>query len=461
MNIKKINVDKILIMFLLSHISIWTFIPSISNNNLPLDTIEHLAWASDLQLGYGKHPPMVAWVLEFFYQIFGKQDWAYYFLSQLFVGLAFYVIFLFSQGFLKNKIYSLISIFLLEGIYFYNFTTPEFNVNVCQIPFWTLTIYFCWKGIEENNTIDWLLFGVFASLGILSKYLFIYLLFAIDIFFIYLIIKKKFNSKSLISLASFFIILIPHLLWLVDNDFVTITYAMHRTGFGEEGFFTAHLINPIIFFGKQVLIIIPFLIMFIFLISKIKVKINLKDKKLIFLLSITLLPIILMFLTSIIMGIKIRTMWMTPFYLFFGVLFLYLFQKIITLKYIRYFSSIFLFLFFISPFTYFYISVTKSDKRTDYPGKEISKIVQKKWNDNFINEIELVSGDEWHGGNLSYHLESRPKWDNILENNTQNPLLKADSGFVIIGDIDILKKICSGIFFETYKQGICMIGKRK
>ncbi len=461
MNIKKNNVDKILILFLLSHISIWTFIPSISNNNLPLDTIEHLAWASDLQLGYGKHPPMVAWVLEFFYQIFGKQDWAYYFLSQLFVGLAFYVIFLFSQGFLKNKIYSLISIFLLEGIYFYNFTTPEFNVNVCQIPFWTLTIYFCWKGIEENNTIDWLLFGVFASLGILSKYLFIYLLFAIDIFFIYLIIKKKFNSKSLTSLASFFIILIPHLLWLVDNDFVTITYAMHRTGFGEEGFFTAHLINPIIFFGKQVLIIIPFLIMFIFLISKIKVKINLKDKKLIFLLSITLLPIILMFLTSIIMGIKIRTMWMTPFYLFFGVLFLYLFQKIITLKYIRYFSSIFLFLFFISPFTYFYISVTKSDKRTDYPGKEISKIVQKKWNDNFINEIELVSGDEWHGGNLSYHLESRPKWDNILENNTQNPLLKADSGFVIIGDIDILKKICSGIFFETYKQGICMIGKRK
>ncbi len=461
MEVKKINVNKILILFLLSHIFIWTFIPSISNNNLPLDTIEHLAWASDLQFGYGKHPPLSAWVLEIFYQIFGNQDWAYYLLSQLFVGFSFFVIFIFSQEFLKNKIYSLISILLLEGIYFYNFTTPEFNVNVCQIPFWVLTVYYCWKGIEEGNIKYWVLFGAFASLGVLSKYLFIYLLIAIDIFFIYLIIKKKFDTKSLLSLLSFFIILIPHLVWLVDNDYTTITYAIHRTGIGEEEFLKAHILNPIIFFGKQILILIPFLVMFVFTVSKYKIKINLKDKKLLFLIIINLFPIVLMFFTSLLMGVKIRTMWMTPFYLFFGVLFLYLFQKVITYRKKQYFLSAFLFLFFFSPFVYFYISVTQSDKRTDYPGKEISNIVQKKWNDNFSNKIELVSGDEWHGGNLSYHLESRPKWDNILENDTKKLTLNPNSGFVIIGDIDILKKICSGVFLETYKQGICMVGKKR
>ena len=461
MKVKKINVNKILILFLSSHIFIWTFIPSISNNNLPLDTIEHLAWGSDLQFGYGKHPPLSAWILEIFYQIFGNQDWAYYLLSQLFVGFSFFVIFIFSQDFLKKKIYSLISILLLEGIYFYNFTTPEFNVNVCQIPFWVLTVYYCWKGIEESNIKYWLLFGVFASLGVLSKYLFIYLLIAIDIFFIYLIINKKFDKKSLISLLSFFILLIPHLVWLADNNYTTITYAMHRTGIGEEEFLKAHILNPIIFFGKQVLIIIPFLIMFVFIISKYKAKINLKDKKLLFLIIINLFPLILMFFTSLLMGVKIRTMWMTPFYLLFGVLFLYLFQKVITFKKIKYSFSIFLFLFFFSPFVYFYISVTQSDKRTDYPGKEISNIVQKKWNDNFSNKIELVSGDEWHGGNLSYHLESRPKWDNILENNKKNLALNPNSGFVMIGDIDILNKICSGVFFETHDQGICMVGKKR
>ena len=57
-----------------------------------------------------------------------------------------------------------------------------------------------------------------------------------------------------------------------------------------------------------------------------------------------------MFLTSFITGSKIRTMWMTPFYLFFGVLVVYIFQAQINLKRLNKFISAFLILFFISPF---------------------------------------------------------------------------------------------------------------
>ena len=53
-------------------------------------------------------------------------------------------------------------------------------------------------------------------------------------------------------------------------------------------------------------VLIPFFIMFFFIVSKFKVKINFKDKKLIFLLAINIVPIILMFLTSLFMGAKIR-----------------------------------------------------------------------------------------------------------------------------------------------------------
>ena len=77
--VKKKNVNKILILFLFFHLIIWTLIPSISNTNLPLDTIEALAWGNELQLGYDKHPPLSAWFLELFYQIFRNKDWAYYF----------------------------------------------------------------------------------------------------------------------------------------------------------------------------------------------------------------------------------------------------------------------------------------------------------------------------------------------------------------------------------------------
>ena len=85
----------------------------INNQNLPLDTIEALAWGSNLDWGFNKHPPMSAFFPEVFFQIFGSQDWAYYFLSQIFVvGIAFYYVFKFANEILGNVKLSLISVLL-------------------------------------------------------------------------------------------------------------------------------------------------------------------------------------------------------------------------------------------------------------------------------------------------------------------------------------------------------------
>ena len=108
---------------------------------MPLDTIEALAWGSNLDWGFVKHPPASAFFVELFYFLFGSQDWAYYLLSQIFVIFSFFIVFQLSEKIFNNKILSLLSVILLEGIYFYNFTTPEFNVNVCQLPFWSLTVF--------------------------------------------------------------------------------------------------------------------------------------------------------------------------------------------------------------------------------------------------------------------------------------------------------------------------------
>ena len=80
---------------------VWTLVPSISNINLPLDTIEALAWGSNLDWGYSKHPPLSALAVELFYQTFGNRDWAYYLLSQIFVIVAFYFVYKFSISFLQ------------------------------------------------------------------------------------------------------------------------------------------------------------------------------------------------------------------------------------------------------------------------------------------------------------------------------------------------------------------------
>jgi hypothetical protein len=124
-------------------------------------------------------------------------------------------------------------------------------------------------------------------------------------------------------------------------------------------------------------------------------------------------------------GSKIRTMWMTPFYLFFGVLIVYVFQTQINLKKLNSFVSIFCILFFFSPFAYAYISITEIDKRTDYPGKEISIKVQYTWDLNNSEPINVVLGDEWTAGNLSYHLNSRPIWLGAISKKKLNSLSKS------------------------------------
>ena len=413
------NINNIFYIFVTAHLIFWTLIPSLTNQNLPLDTIEALAWGSNLDWGFNKHPPMSAFFPEVFFQIFGAQDWVYYLLSQIFVIISFYYVFKFSQEFLKSDLLSLISVLLIEAIYFYNFTTPEFNVNVCQLPFWSLTVYFSWKiyTSKEIKFSDCFLVGLFAAFGFLSKYLFVYLLASIDLLFIYLIfIKKdrKFDFKYLITLEVFLIILVPHLIWLNNNEFITITYGLARTGLEQSGLID-HIKFPLIFLIKQIGLLIPFLILVWLLVKKIKFRIDFKNKKLLFLLAINILPIILMFLTSVVTGSKIRTMWMTPFYLFFGTLFVYLFQAQINIKKLKPFMIGFIFFFFLSPALYAYVSISQEDKRTDYPGKEIAIKTQYAWDQQFNTKINVVYGNEWNAGNLSYHLKSRPIWDGIVE----------------------------------------------
>ena len=57
-NIK--NINNVFYIFLISHLIIWTIVPTLTNNNLQLDTIEALAWGSNLDWGFNKHPPASA-----------------------------------------------------------------------------------------------------------------------------------------------------------------------------------------------------------------------------------------------------------------------------------------------------------------------------------------------------------------------------------------------------------------
>ena len=53
----KTDIQNIFYIFIITHLILWTLVPTFTNNNLPLDTIEALAWGSNLDWGFNKHPP--------------------------------------------------------------------------------------------------------------------------------------------------------------------------------------------------------------------------------------------------------------------------------------------------------------------------------------------------------------------------------------------------------------------
>ncbi len=56
MAINKKKILNLFYIFLIIHLVLWTVVPTIVNQNLPLDTIEALAWGSNLDWGFNKHP---------------------------------------------------------------------------------------------------------------------------------------------------------------------------------------------------------------------------------------------------------------------------------------------------------------------------------------------------------------------------------------------------------------------
>jgi len=399
---------KIFYLLCLYHLIIWTIVPYFSNKNLPLDVIEALAWGQDFDLGYNKHPPLSAWIPGLLFKIFGNKDWIYYLLSQVFILISFIFLWKLSSFFLNKKSHILLSILAIEGIAFYTFDTPQFNVNICQIPLWIGTVYFFFKSIKDNKITDWIFLGVFAALGFLTKYIFVYLLISLFFYLIFILTKKKrINFKFLYALLIFFLITAPHFKWLIQNDFTTLYYALKRGGLNEFNIYN-HLLNPIKFLINQITILLPFLLLIYFLIKKIKIRLPLNNEKFIFLLFSFLLPFLLILITSIITGSRIRTMWMIPFYSLIGIFFIFLYQDQINFKKIKNFIILLIIFLIVSPILYSLRSIY-SDSRTSYEGRKIASQIEREWKTISKDKISNVGFSEWYAGNLSYQLSNRPK----------------------------------------------------
>ena len=407
---------RLLFVVLALHLLLWTLIPALLNQNLPLDVIEGLVWGNEWQWGYDKHPPVSAWMMEGMAWLTGYSDWGQYLLSQLCVVIAFYAIWSIASE-MVDQDHALLSVLLLEGVYFHNYTTPEFNANVALLFFWSLTLWFFWRSYKHDRLIDWILCGVFAALALLSKYFAAVLLLPLLLF---LLLDKAgrhyFKRRHFYAgLSAALLLLAPHLIWMVANDFITIHYAMNRSGGSVESSLIDHIKNPLKFFAAYVAVVVPVLGMTYALGLSWRRATAVISRENLFVWLVFVLPLISVMLLSTVTGMRLRSMWAYPLFLPVGLLVASLFSVAATEWKLKRFMKTFvgINLFFISAYVAVQVLTPlyrEAGKRTHFPGRELAAEVQRLWMNQTDKPLRYIGGDPWLAGNAAWYsgAASRP-----------------------------------------------------
>lgn len=308
----------------------FALIPTIMRNTLPHDMIENLYWGKEWQFGYDKHPSLFAWISYVFYKIFWSLPESMYFLTQINLCLGLFFIYKIAMHIFREKHLANSSILLTLCCLAFSFGNDKFNANTILISLLPATYYFCLKFLEKQTLKYALLIGLFSGLAFLGKYFAGIFLAVIGVFLLYFLSNKdaKKNTNTILYLlAGFFIFILvitPHIIWLVKNNFITLQYAADKaaTGLQKSHFFCWNfLLMILLFYGTSI---------FIFKISKgkfdsLKKRLFSIDEK--FVISVSVIPCLLLFLVSLLTGMRIGSLWCVNMIPLFGVIIVLLANK--------------------------------------------------------------------------------------------------------------------------------------
>ena len=244
--------------FLALHFFVWTVLPALLYPNLPLDLIEALTYGREWQLGYDKLPPLPWWLIEILHQAVGH-DFAYYALAQLAVIGAFWLVWLTART-MVGPIRALAAVLIIDGLHYFHFTAAKFNHDVIQLPFWALAGYSLHAALRRGHPLSWALLGLAIGVSLWAKYFIVVLAAPIALF---LFVDRDARPCLVtigpwLALAIALLVMAPHIVWLVENDFLPFAYANARAA-PVRGFLD-HVWHPLVFAAGQAAFLIPALL---------------------------------------------------------------------------------------------------------------------------------------------------------------------------------------------------------
>ncbi|HLH93217.1 MAG TPA: glycosyltransferase family 39 protein [Xanthobacteraceae bacterium] len=304
--------------FAVLHAALWTSLPSALYPNLPLDLIEALTYGREWQLGYDKLPPLPWWIIEIAYRLVGI-DAVYYLIAEITVLAAFALVWMLARR-LIGPLGALAAVLIVDGLHYFNFTAAKFNHDVIQLPFWALAGLTFHGALRTGRWRDWALLGFALGMALWAKYFVVMLAAPLALF----VLIDRDARPALETAGPYLAALIafavaaPHLVWLVQNDFLPFHYAEARAA-PVRGLLD-HVLHPFTFVIGQVFWLVPAALIALPLVvprpAAQAPAADAFDLRIVTLLTFG--PAGLLIAGSLISGRGLITMWGYPLWLFLG-----------------------------------------------------------------------------------------------------------------------------------------------
>ena len=410
---------RLLGLLCLFQLLVWTAIPLFLYRNVSLDVAEIVSWGHEWQMGYSKHPPLIAWISEAARVISGAgHPWLIYLCGQLVVVATFWAVWRFARRLLSAE-ESFLAVLALAGTYFCTEISLEFNHGMLLLPFFSLIGWFAFEALTERRWKWWILLGCAIGLGMLTKYEMAILAVCLA-GFIVVDAKSRVLLKRphpYVALAISLLIFSPNLKWLIDHHFISLTYAQSRME-GKPGVLD-HLLGPLMFVLNQLLYLLPlFLLMIPWLgwlgLPQIKAATNVQrwNRRLVMVLGMA--PFALFLLLSLITGKALHPMWGIPLLPFVPILLLMCFRRrdfagagkqtlLLGTALMGIMAAIGVAMPLLGPF------LTKKALREQFPGQELAARVDERWHSRVPDKpMPVIAGARWLADNIAYYSPERP-----------------------------------------------------
>jgi 4-amino-4-deoxy-L-arabinose transferase-like glycosyltransferase len=402
---------------LLLHTLVWTALPTLLYPNLPLDLIEALTYGREWQLGHDKLPPLPWWLVEIVYRAVGR-DFAYYLLSQLAVVAALWLVWLTAIP-LAGERGALVAALIADGLHYLNYTSVKFNHDVIQLPLWALAGLAFHRALRGGWLGHWLLLGVAVGMALWAKYFVVVLAapLALFVFFDREARKTLATPGPYVAAAVALITAAPHIVWLVQNDFLPFAYAEHRA-LPSRGLID-HLWHPLEFAHYQFLALLPSLLIALPLFyprqrkdTPAKAGPDAFDLRISTLLAWG--PVASVLALSAISGRGTVPMWSCPIWLFLGLWLVLVARSSLDDRRLFYVVATWAVVFTGLALGFFvnYAVLPYYDHRyraNFFPGRDLGREISQRYQAATGEPISYVIGSMWDGGNVAHCSPGRPR----------------------------------------------------